>query len=51
MISIVVMPILLAVQAASIRDRPRSWRMLQISWAIYAFLWFCTLYYLRYRWQ
>jgi len=51
MISIVIVPILLGVQAASPGKRARDWRILKIAWLVYAVLWFCALYYLRYRWR
>jgi len=51
MISIVIAPILLGVGAASRGERPHSWRILKISWTVYAVLWFSVLYYLRYRWR
>ena len=51
MISIVVVPVLLGVQAARRRERKRSWRLLRIGWVLYAGLWIGMLFYLRYRWR
>jgi hypothetical protein len=51
LISIVILPLLLAVSAANGRDGARHRRVLKIGWTSYTVVWFCTLYYLRYRWS
>jgi hypothetical protein len=50
LISIVIMPMLLAVSAAN-GSGARHRRVLKIGWTSYTVVWFCTLYYLRYRWS
>jgi hypothetical protein len=51
LISIVILPLLLAVSAANGRNGVQHRRVLKIGWTSYTVVWFCTLYYLRYRWS
>jgi len=51
LISIVIVPMLIAASGANRRDAARHRRALKIGWTSYTVLWFCTLYYLRYRWS
>ena len=51
MISIVIAPVLLGIMAANGRSRVQDHASFRVLWIVYAILWFCTLYYLRYRWR
>ena len=51
LISIVIVPMLLAVSAANGGDGSQYRRVLKIGCTSYTVVWFCTLYYLRYRWS
>ena len=51
LISIVIVPMLFAVSAANGRSGTPHRRVLKVGWTSYTVLWFCTLYYLRYRWS
>lgn len=51
LISIVIVPMLFAVSGANARNGANHRRVLKIGWTSYTVVWFCTLYYLRYRWS
>ena len=48
--SIIIVPVLLGVFAASYRDGAHARLLLRVGWTTYAVLWFGMLYYLRHRW-
>jgi hypothetical protein len=50
LMSVVIVPVLLGVKAASSRSGPRGLRMLLIGWVLYGVLWLCMLYFLKTRW-
>lgn len=50
LISIVIVPVLLGVFAASYREGALARPLLRVGWTMYGVLWFGMLYYLRYRW-
>lgn len=49
-ISVVIVPILLGVKAASVRGGPHSVRVLIGSCVLYSVFWVGMLYYLKQRW-
>ena len=50
LISIVIVPTLLGVKAASGDDGPRGLPVLRTAWVLYSVLWLGMLYYLKDRW-
>jgi hypothetical protein len=51
LISIVAMPVLIATQAATVRDRRRGLIVLLAAFLAYDFAYMLMLYYLRFRWS
>ena len=50
LMSIVIVPVLLGVNAAMSRSGPRGLRMLLAGWVLFGILYLCMLYYLKHRW-
>jgi hypothetical protein len=50
-VSIVLVPVLLGLVAASSHDLAASPRTLRLRWFLFAMLWIGLLHLLRYRWQ
>ena len=50
-ISIVIVPVLIGIQAAKFGNGARDRLILRVTWGAYGLLWFGLLYYLRYRWR
>jgi hypothetical protein len=50
LISFVILPVLLGVLASRGRAGSADRTLLRAAWAVYAVLWFATLYLLRKRW-
>jgi len=50
LMSIVIVPVLLGMKAATSRSGPRGFRLLLTGWVLYGVLWLCMLYYLDRRW-
>jgi hypothetical protein len=50
LMSIVIVPVLLGVKAATSRNEPRGLRTLLTGWVLYGILWLCMLYFVKHRW-
>jgi hypothetical protein len=50
LMSIVIVPVLLGVNAAMSRSGQRGLRMLLTGWVLFGVLYLCMLYYLKHRW-
>ena len=50
LMSIVIVPVLLGIKAATRRSGLRGLPMVLTGWVLYGLLWLCMLYYLEHRW-
>ena len=50
LMSIVIVPVLLGMKAATDRSGPNGLRILLAGWVLYGLLWFSMLYFLKDRW-
>jgi hypothetical protein len=50
LMSIVIVPVLLGVKAATSRGGLRGYQMLLTGWVLYGVVWLSMLYYLEHRW-
>jgi hypothetical protein len=50
LMSIVIVPVLLGIKAATNRSGTRGLRMLLNGWVLYGVLWLCMLYFVKHRW-
>ena len=50
LISIVIVPVLLGVKAATYPSGRRGLRVLAVGWILYGVVWVAMLYFLRHRW-
>jgi hypothetical protein len=48
--SVVIVPVLLGVKAATSRGGLRGYQMLLTGWVLYGVVWLSMLYYLEHRW-